>query len=421
MADPYLKNGKWYLRIKDARGVWRDRATGARTKAEARRLSSDLERRCERQRLGLEPLPSDEPELTFGAAMDLWHRDVGQHLRSQTIWAFMQKHLRPELGELPLSDAADALGRVIRSRKGQLAPETLNHLRGAAHRVYAYLKREKLWTRDNPASDVPKERVPKRIVVTLSADEAGALLRVLPARWLPLFLTAIFLGLRKGELLALRWSDLDLRERTVRVARSNEEDTTKGGHEDVLPIPEVLVPFLEAARDAARSDVVFARPDGRQHAATVALHLVLRRALGRAGIVTGYVHTCRRKGCGFEMQAAGKDAGRCPECGMKLWVKPIPRKLRFHDLRHYPARGISATPSRPCCAGPGWTSGRCSGTWGTPPQRRPPPSTTTPSWTSSCRSSTGRSRSCRRRPMQFPCSRIGRAPKAKPPSSRLSP
>jgi hypothetical protein len=38
--------------------------------------------------------------------------------------------------------------------------------------------------------------------------------------------------------------------------------------------------------------------------------------------------------CGYEMKAAHADCGRCPKCGMRLWAKAIPRKVRFHDLRH---------------------------------------------------------------------------------------
>jgi hypothetical protein len=30
----------------------------------------------------------------------------------------------------------------------------------------------------------------------------------------------------------------------------------------------------------------------------------------------------------------------CPSCGMKLWASPIPRPVRFYDLRHYPDRRI---------------------------------------------------------------------------------
>jgi hypothetical protein len=45
MAQPYEKNGRWYFRYRDAKGAWRDKASSARTKTEARRLQLELERR----------------------------------------------------------------------------------------------------------------------------------------------------------------------------------------------------------------------------------------------------------------------------------------------------------------------------------------------------------------------------------------
>ena len=61
MASVYQKRGRgtWYLRVKDAAGRWQDIASTAQTKTEARRLALDLEWKAERQRLGLEPLPTD--------------------------------------------------------------------------------------------------------------------------------------------------------------------------------------------------------------------------------------------------------------------------------------------------------------------------------------------------------------------------
>ena len=56
--------------------------------------------------------------------------------------------------------------------------------------------------------------------------------------------------------------------------------------------------------------------------------------MGRAGIVIGYFHKCRRKGCGYEVKENHALTGRCPKCNMQLWAKPIPRHVRFHDLRH---------------------------------------------------------------------------------------
>lgn len=55
MASVFLKRHTWYLRVRDASGRWVSKASTATTKTEARRLAVDLERRFERQQLGLEP------------------------------------------------------------------------------------------------------------------------------------------------------------------------------------------------------------------------------------------------------------------------------------------------------------------------------------------------------------------------------
>ncbi len=123
------------------------------------------------------------------------------------------------------------------------------------------------------------------------------MLSVLAPRWQPLFATAIYTGLRKGELLGLRKSNVDLQSRLLTVSRSYDRDTTKGGHADVIPIAAELVPYLERALAQSPSPLVFPTPDGSMTAEQTGLEHVLRRALGRTGIVTGYKHVCRRKGC----------------------------------------------------------------------------------------------------------------------------
>ena len=64
---------------------------------------------------------------------------------------------------------------------------------------------------------------------------------------------------------------------------------------------------------------------------------VLRRALARAGLVEGYVHTCRRcksRGTPHVERHADAELRRCPTCKAKLWPKALPRPMRFYDLRH---------------------------------------------------------------------------------------
>ena len=76
------------------------------------------------------------------------------------------------------------------------------------------------------------------------------------------------------------------------------------------------------------------------------LEVILRRALGRAGVVTGYRHSCRRcksKGLADSAELATDAAPRrCSRCHMQMWCKPLPRRLRFHDLRHTTATLILA-------------------------------------------------------------------------------
>lgn len=109
------------------------------------------------------------------------------------------------------------------------------------------------------------------------------------------------------------------------VSRSYERETTKGGHADVIPIATELVPYLESALATSGSEFVFPRPNGSMMSKDVDLEAILRRALARAGIVQGYRHVCRRKGCTHTEQHPDA-AARCPSDGMKLWLKAEARR-----------------------------------------------------------------------------------------------
>ena len=135
-------------------------------------------------------------------------------------------------------------------------------------------------------------------------------------------------------MLGLRKTDVDLPRRLLTVARSYDRDTTKGGHADVIPIAAELVPYLEWAIATSLSELVFPAEDGSMMRPDCDLEKVLRRAMGRAGVVTGYNHVCRRPGCGYSEKATDAELRRCPKDQAKLWPKPQVRQLRFQDMRH---------------------------------------------------------------------------------------
>ena len=77
-----------------ADGKLAQRATPARTKAEAMRFAVDKERQAWRQREGLDPAPDER--IAFGDLMDWWWERYGSARRgyaNEEFRAFLEKHL----------------------------------------------------------------------------------------------------------------------------------------------------------------------------------------------------------------------------------------------------------------------------------------------------------------------------------------
>ncbi len=350
MASVYEKAGKWYMRFKDHTGRWRDKVTKARTKTEARRMAEELERKAERQRLGLEEPPSEDRGGTLAELLEWWLEtySAGRPTHERNCYS-IRRHLTDlELGRVQLADLTPGRIETFLQDKGkELAPATVNHLRRYILSAFNCAKSAGRFTGKNPAEEVKVRRVPRRLPDFLKSEEVPLVLDALHPRWRPLFATAIYTGLRKGELFALRKSDVDVANRRLTVARSWGRDTTKGGHADVLPIAAALVPYLAEAIASSSSELVFPAEDGSMRGRHVELEDVLRRAMGRAGIVKGYSHACRGKGCGHTEDAPDANARTCPACGRGLWAKSQVRPMRFHDLRHTTASLLMMSGANP--------------------------------------------------------------------------
>jgi hypothetical protein len=95
-----------------------------------------------------------------------------------------------------------------------------------------------------------------------------------------------------------------------------------------------VLAYLKRAIAASPSELVFPAEDGSMHPRHTKVEEVLRRAMRRAGLVTGYVHKCRRQGCGHHEAARDANLRRCAKCRFKLFPVGEVRKIRFHHLRH---------------------------------------------------------------------------------------
>ena len=133
-----------------------------------------------------------------------------------------------------------------------------------------------------------------------------------------MFLVGILAGLRVGEILGLRWKDIDLSRGELRVEQaiyrgSIGSPKTKGSRR-TLPLPETLASVLERfkAGSAQRSDndLVFCTRKGTPYSDTNILHRVLKPAGKRIGAPWLSWHAFRRTHATL-LQAAGgslKDA-----------------------------------------------------------------------------------------------------------------
>jgi integrase len=144
----------------------------------------------------------------------------------------------------------------------------------------------------NPADVVERPRVRRAAKIdVLRPEEVLALVRAAESEQdAAIFHTAAFAGLRMGELLALRWRDVDFTRRTIHVRENwtqGETTTPKGGTERAVPMAEEVAQRLArlGQRDhfTTDDDLVFCTPRG-QHVGYKSLKERYRAALRDADL-----------------------------------------------------------------------------------------------------------------------------------------
>jgi integrase len=212
------------------------------------------------------------------------------------------------------------------------SPATVEHDRRLLRRMMNFALDHNLIVK-NPVTPSTEIDVPEAAIRFLELDQVQSLLRHSPQHWRAFIAVALYCGLRKGEVIALRCKNVDLKRGVINVANSHGRATTKGGKPRVAPIPPELLPYLQVELGRARSEYLFPNPKGGRLSKHTKTEKIIRRAAVAAGLVEGYDHVCRRKGCGFTERRADDAAFRCPKCSMRLWVKAMPIDIKFKDTR----------------------------------------------------------------------------------------
>jgi integrase len=179
---------------------------------------------------------------------------------------------------------------------------------------------------DNPFADVKKPRITRKAVYVLSPEEIAKLRAELTVTFERLIVEiAITMGLRSGEIRALRWETVDLKGKRVFIERSvnrrGEAGQTKTeASVRTVGVPGYLIPELKRWKlecPITAEGLVFpGEPNEKGERgpidADVLLRNILRRALARAGLPPLRFHDLRHLAASF-MAEAGVPLKRAQE------------------------------------------------------------------------------------------------------------
>jgi len=216
----------------------------------------------------------------------------------------VHRHFLPAFGARPLERVTAAeidRWRAALVADGRLSNRSINKLLTILHGVFERAKAT--WQLPvNPVAEVQRQPRVKRVSIDVyGTEEVLALTRAAASEQdAALFLTAAFTGLRMGELLALRWRDVDFQLEAIRVRASythRELGTPKNQTGRTVPMIDAVAQALarlgQRQMFTAADHLVFVGEDGG-HLDDSALRRRFKRARDEAGL----------------------------------------RPLRFHDLRH---------------------------------------------------------------------------------------
>jgi len=196
-------------------------------------------------------------DLTIGGLLADLQQDYRIRGRKSLGWldVTIRKHLMPAFGSMPAAKLSTTNIRAFILAKQQEGLKA-----GTINRALAILRRA---LRLAAEADPPKiARVPKIPELAEDPPRAGffeeheyrALLRALPDHLKPVLAFGYWTGCRKGEILRLKWDQVDLEQGVVRL-RAGE---TKSGEGRVIPLAPELLEILRLHRQTAgESEYVF--------------------------------------------------------------------------------------------------------------------------------------------------------------------
>ncbi len=259
-----LPSGRWQIRWYDADEARQSRTFDLYNDAAAALHKEMADAAAIKAGLKARPLP----KKTFADLRDSWLATRALHKRSvDADKSRLRAHLIPAFGHLELTKIDYEQVEEFKAARLDLSPATRRHLLILLGSMLKHAKRMK-WIAEVPPIDKPSVRA-------LSADysylrtgaEVQRFLRAAHEEGRDAFLmyaTAVFSGMRQGELAALRWDRVSFETGLITVDRSFN-GPTKASDVRYVPIQNALLPTLREWKLQCPGSLVFPNQVGEMH------------------------------------------------------------------------------------------------------------------------------------------------------------
>jgi integrase len=279
------------------------------------------------QQLGIAPASERQ---TVSQYLKHWLDHVAaKQVRPKTLRTYsdiVEQHLIPALGTVPLQKLSVQKVREFMSGKsvqpmeadapGTFSARTVKHMRDTLRAALNVAMRDGLILRNPAALAIPPREATQHEPMVLGPDEARGFVKAIEGtRFEALFSVALALGLREGEILGLRWQDVDLERGTLtvrfqlqRIAKklTLTEPKTKRSCRTIA-LPAIAVKALRAHQMRQEGDKQFAGARWRETG--MVFTTSIGTMLDARNMLRDFYRITRKANSGLE-------------------------RLRFHDLRH---------------------------------------------------------------------------------------
>lgn len=255
---PYMKGGKehyyYAFEVKDHNGRRKTiKKRGFTGKTACRKAESEARVAWEKGAY------IDPSKILFGEYITNWlenKNDISPETR-YTNEGHLKNHVIPELGKIPLQKInvlhIENFLKTLRNKKNSkgetLSQGTIKKIFNLIQTSFLSAEKKELISK-NPFSLLDKGSKPKdskQKINYWTVDEVKHFLSVLEHRQRALFILAIHTGMRRGEILGLRWKDIDFENRQIRISKSlkprqglKEGVKTQSGHRSITISPMVV-------------------------------------------------------------------------------------------------------------------------------------------------------------------------------------